>query len=154
MDASALFQALMAEAGGLAGVEAVHEVVETAAWVVAVDAETLIAVETDDARSRLTLSAEVGEVDDETPPERLRAMLAYGAAWRETGGMRLVLADDGSVELVVDLPAEGLDAAALADALVNFAGSANAWAASTDPGDAPDAPDADPSQTSFSPMRV
>lgn len=103
--------------------DAIATILQTgdAAW--QVDFEDIsIELEFDEGSGRLVVSAELGV----PPPERrlavFEALLSYALLWRDTGFLRAGLGGaEGALVLIGDTGAEGLQPAALAGILGNFA---------------------------------
>jgi hypothetical protein len=79
-------------------------------WLVTIDDELAIAIELDDARDVLVLSADLGLP---TPGNELPAyslLLQASAAWRELGALRMAIdPDDWNALQFEDLPLAGLE---------------------------------------------
>lgn len=117
-------QHLMREIGPLLDLAEVIEYPDQALWLLVRDAGSVIEVELDEARARLTLSMELGTAPDD--PALHRTLLQYNYLWRHSGGMRMALAGDTLVQLL-ELSVPGLDSPTLARVLDNLQDNATLW---------------------------
>jgi len=108
----------------LPGAENVTEI-EDGVWAIGFDERTIVMLQLDD-RGRLTLTLDVGRCLEAKRAAAYEALLTYNALWRETGGIRMALAD-GSVLQLFTATAAGLTVEALAAIVESFVEKALVW---------------------------
>jgi hypothetical protein len=102
----------------------VTQVADTA-WYVGMEERMDILLELDADGAQLVLTAPLGQVaPDATSLQEM--FLGYNALWRDTGGVRLAVADGEAMQLLA-VEASGLDVATLRRILDNFAEKARVW---------------------------
>ncbi|MEM8597103.1 MAG: type III secretion system chaperone [Pseudomonadota bacterium] len=70
---------------------------------------------------KTVLAARIGSVVEDRRLATYEFMLQYNALWRRTGGLKLSLDAERTLELVVDIPASTLEPVALSHILEGFA---------------------------------
>ena len=124
-----VLKAIIAEAAEEADFATIVEVEPDLSWVcMTADERPLVLEWREDAR-RLVLTADLAQMPEPADPTLLTALLNYNATWRETGGLRLAIAHGGVATLVLDLPADGLDAQWLSGVMSGFLSAAETWRA-------------------------
>jgi hypothetical protein len=79
------------------------------------------------------LSTEIGVLPEQNPIDALKQALYYNLMWQQTGGGRMALMpEDDRLRLMIDLPAEQLEAARVADVANNLLQAARDWCAGWD----------------------
>ena len=121
------FRNVLAEAGPLAGVASIDEFDEGPSWAVVIDEDTAVLIEWAEEPRRAVFYAPVGALEEDAPASAILPLLRYGAAWRETGGLRIALDVDDVLVLLLDLTTDELDAPALARVLGGFAEALRTW---------------------------
>jgi Tir chaperone protein (CesT) family len=107
-------------------------------WVVRFE-EVDVELELDPEMRRLTLSAEIGVVTEEKRAKLYETLLLYNLLWRETGGLRMALAEPGgSVIQCVDMHCSALTTELLAIVLHNLDERTLLWREFFEGGDAPE----------------
>jgi hypothetical protein len=118
---------LMTEIGPFMHLREVVEYADEARWVLVLDNGAVIEAEHDADRARLALSIEIGEPAAEDAAALYRTLLQYNQLWRNTGGIRMALADQTVVQSV-ELPADAsLDLDTLSRGLAGLHANTAVW---------------------------
>ena len=121
---------VLTEVGPLLELEAVTEGEDSTTWLLAIDEQTVVFVELDEANDRLMLSTPLGEPPEARRAELLETLLAYNSLWTQTGGVRMALdAPGGSVAQMFELAVGDLDASRFAAIFVQFVDISAGWRA-------------------------
>ena len=95
-------------------------------WAVGFDEQSIILVQLDDAGRELVFTCAVGEPTEAARHAVYESLLAYNALWRETGGVRMAVAD-GAVLQICSADAASLDLERLGTILGNIVQKARVW---------------------------
>jgi len=126
---------LMIEIGPLMELAEVVEFDNGAAWSLAIDDDVAVLAEYDPEQGRLHLTGEVGAPPAERRTATYETLLLFNGHWQETGGVRMALDEPGGLVLqVVDITADGLNAAALQMIVGNFVEKLLVWRTVIDAG--------------------
>lgn len=118
---------LMTEIGPFMPLREVVEYADEARWMLVLDNGAVIEAEHDAGRGRLVLSIEVGEPAPEDAASLYRTLLQYNDLWRNTGGIRMALADQTVVQSI-ELPADAsLDLDTLSRGLSGLYANTAVW---------------------------
>ncbi|MCG8650557.1 MAG: type III secretion system chaperone [Pirellulales bacterium] len=97
-------------------------------WAIAFDEKTIVMAACDEASGKLTFWVELTELPESADSETLQMLLCFNFLWQETGGARIALNQPGgTVMLVFDVVAEGLDVNSLAHVLENMVDHTGRW---------------------------
>jgi hypothetical protein len=123
-------EALMVELGSLADPWSIEAFGDRKAWGIRFDEERAVLIDFDEEEGKLIISRDIGTPMSTDRTRLYEAMLRHNFHWDLTGGTRLAVdGPGGSVVMIADLVAEGLDARQLNAALSGFNQSADAWKA-------------------------
>ena len=119
---------LLAEVGPLLDLEGIIAFDEESLWTLAVDDETLVLVECQEAAGQLLISAEIAPLPPGSGASLLETLLIYNDQHRRTGGIRLALdGPGGAVIQSLDLAVADLDASKLTRVVQNFTALLRLW---------------------------
>ena len=128
MELKTQIRQLMTELGPVLDLAAVAEYEDGNAWSLALDEETEVWIDYDEANGRLILTTEVGAPTEENPYKLYETLLVYNNQWQQTGGVRMALdAPGGAVIQSFELGTEGLDIGKLARVVQNFVDVRQGW---------------------------
>jgi hypothetical protein len=119
---------VMTEIGPLAGLCAVRAYPGKRMWQLAVDEDTIVYADLAPWEHTLALSAELGPAPGGRREEFFELLLRYAHAWRETGGLRISIAEgDARLWLLRDCCAVDLGAQQFAVILSDYVAKIHAW---------------------------
>lgn len=119
---------VMTEIGPLAGLHAVRAYPEKRMWQLAVDDDTIVYADLAPWEHTLALSAELGPAPAGAREEFFELLLRYAHAWRETGGLRISIAEgDASLWLSRDCCTVDLGTQQFAEILSDYVAKIHAW---------------------------
>jgi hypothetical protein len=121
---------LMVEVGALLDLDQVTELPDQAYWYLMLPDETVIDAEYEAESDRVVLSTPIGRPQPGSREAVYDTLLAYNAAWRETGGVRAALDEPGGeLLLLCDVTVHGLAASELQAVVGGLAQLAQTWRA-------------------------
>ena len=119
---------LMAKIGPQLELDAVSQFDDEQSWVLFVDDDLAITVDSDFDAGKLILSSDLVSPPEETRLATYELLLQYNCQWPETGGLRMGLDEPGgTIVQMFDLPLAGLDLERLVTVVQNFIDQTELW---------------------------
>ncbi|HYC34916.1 MAG TPA: type III secretion system chaperone [Usitatibacter sp.] len=95
-------------------------------WAVGFDPQAIVLLQLDDSREELVVSCGVGRPLGLSREKVFESLLAYNALWRDTGGVRMAVADGEAIQ-IYSLPVAQLDVDGLRATLLALVDRSRVW---------------------------